>query len=130
MNSPRKYLTLAVTVALALFAQLSCVEAKVLYYTLEVYYISGSPDGIHKDKILGFNGEFPGPTLEADVGDTLEVTLINRIQDGQNTTVHWHGVHQRGSLFEDGTSMISQCPLPQGRSQIYRFIVTEPGTFW
>lgn len=130
MHPPQKYLTLVSTVALALVGQLSCLEAKVVNYTLEVHYFPGSPDGVHKDKVLGINGEFPGPTLEAEVGDTLEITLVNSLQDGQNTSVHWHGISQKGSLFEDGTNMISQCPLPQGRSQIYRFNVTQAGTFW
>ncbi|CAL8133006.1 unnamed protein product [Orchesella dallaii] len=97
---------------------------------MEVYYFSGSPDGVYKDQILGINGKFPGPTIEADVGDTIEVTLINKIQDRQNTTLHWHGMHQRGSLFEDGTSQIAQCPLPYGSFQIYKFNVTESGTYW
>ncbi|ODM89025.1 L-ascorbate oxidase, partial [Orchesella cincta] len=104
--------------------------AKIVRHTFEVAYFNGSPDGIHKDKILGINGQSPGPTIEADVGDTLEITLINSIQDGQNTTIHWHGIHQKGSIFEDGTSQISQCPLPTGESQLYRFNVTQAGTFW
>jgi len=105
-------------------------QAKVVPYTLDVYYISGAPDGIHKDKILGINGQFPGPTLEANVGDTLKITVINSIQDSQNTSIHWHGIHQQGSLFEDGSSMITQCPLPPGQSMVYRFKVTQAGTYW
>ncbi|CAL8133004.1 unnamed protein product [Orchesella dallaii] len=116
--------------SLVLLAAFSNLESKVVKQTMEVYYFSGSPDGVYKEKILGINGKFPGPTIEADVGDTVEVTLINKIQDRQNTTLHWHGMHQRGSLFEDGTSQIAQCPLPYGSFQIYKFNVTQPGTYW
>jgi len=106
------------------------LDAKIVKHTFEVYYFSGSPDGVYKEKILGINGKFPGPTIEANVGDTVEVTLINKIQDRQNTTLHWHGMHQRGSLFEDGTNQIAQCGLPYGSFQIYDYNVTQPGTYW
>ncbi|ODM90153.1 Laccase-2, partial [Orchesella cincta] len=30
----------------------------------------------------------------------------------KTTSIHWHGIHQKGSPFEDGASQITQCPLP------------------
>lgn len=74
---------------------LSVVETSTRSYIFRVSYITGSPDGVRTSKILGINGKFPGPVIEAEVGDTLEITVINEIQDGQNTTMHWHGILQR-----------------------------------
>lgn len=109
----------------------SCTQAKVVPYTLELYYFSKPLDGVPRENnVLGVNGQYPGPPLEAKVGDTLEVTVVNKIQDGQGATLHWHGIHQKGTLFEDGTNMVTQCPLAPEKSQVYRFNVTMPGTNW
>ncbi|ODN00020.1 Iron transport multicopper oxidase FET3 [Orchesella cincta] len=106
------------------------VNAKIVRHTFEVSYITGQPDGVWTKSILGINGKFPGPTIEGAVGDVAEITVINKIHDGQNVTIHWHGIHQRGTPFEDGPSQITQCPLKQGSTQVYKFILTEPGTYW
>jgi iron transport multicopper oxidase len=106
------------------------VESKLLTYEFNVKYISGSPDGVFKSKILSINGLFPGPTITGDVGDILQVTVHNNIQNGQNTSIHWHGIHQKGTPTEDGTSHISQCPLKNGNSQVYTFPLTASGTYW
>lgn len=71
------------------------MNAKVIRHTFKVSYITGSPDGVWTSNILGINGEFPGPTIEGHQGDLLEITVLNRIQDGQNVSIHWHGIHQR-----------------------------------
>ena len=39
---------------------------------------------------FAYNGQVPGPTIEANVGDTIEVRLKNSLP--QATTIHWHGV--------------------------------------
>ena len=39
----------------------------------------------------GFNGDYLGPTIVADRGDLLRVTVGNRLD--ARTTVHWHGMH-------------------------------------
>jgi len=78
------------------------LDAKVVKHVFEVSYFEGSPDGVHKDKILGINGQFPGPAIHADVGDRMEIDVINLIQDGQNLSMHWHGLHQRNQYCEDG----------------------------
>lgn len=33
------------------------------------------------------NGQFPGPTLEVNNGDTLVVNVVNKAQ--YNVTIHW-----------------------------------------
>lgn len=38
----------------------------------------------------------PGPTLEVCKGDTVIVDVENHLM-GESTSIHWHGLHQRGS---------------------------------
>ncbi|ODN00019.1 Iron transport multicopper oxidase FET3, partial [Orchesella cincta] len=123
-----KYL-FAVPSLLVVLASLS-VNSEIVRHTFEVNYLTGQPDGVWTKNILGINGKFPGPTIEGRVGDFAEITLINRIHDGQNVSIHWHGLHQRGTPFEDGPSQITQCPLKHGSTQVYRFQLTIPGTYW
>jgi FtsP/CotA-like multicopper oxidase with cupredoxin domain len=42
--------------------------------------------------------EFPGPTIEARSGDTLVVEVVNKLQDDEGVSLHWHGLHMRGKI--------------------------------
>ncbi|MEZ0448513.1 multicopper oxidase family protein [Cellulomonas sp. ICMP 17802] len=73
------------------------------------------------------NGSSPGPTIDAQVGDLVQVTLVNRsVADG--TTLHWHGVDVPNA--EDGVAGVTQDAVPVGGSHVYRFVVDHPGTYW
>ncbi len=73
------------------------------------------------------NGSSPGPTLEAQVGDLVQVTLVNRsVPDG--ATLHWHGLDVPNA--EDGVAGVTQDAVPVGGSHVYRFVVEDAGTFW
>ncbi|KAL8093715.1 laccase-12-like [Apium graveolens] len=75
------------------------------------------------------NGQFPGPTLEINNGDTLEVKVTNKAR--YNVTVHWHGVRQMRTAWADGPEFITQCPIRPGQSYTYRFTVQgQEGTLW
>jgi len=73
----------------------------------------------------GFNGQVPGPTIEAEVGDTLVVGLRNGL--AEPTTIHWHGLRVPAEM--DGTEMV-QRPVEPGETFEYRFVVPDAGTFW
>jgi FtsP/CotA-like multicopper oxidase with cupredoxin domain len=73
----------------------------------------------------GYNGQIPGPTIEAEVGDVLEVRFTNRLSEP--TTIHWHGLRVPAAM--DGTDMV-QRPIAPGETFIYRFRVPDAGTFW
>jgi FtsP/CotA-like multicopper oxidase with cupredoxin domain len=77
--------------------------------------------------IRGFacNGQVPGPLLEANVGDTIEVSLTNNLL--QPTTIHWHGVRVPAEM--DGTEAV-QPPIQPGERFDYRFVVPDAGVFW
>jgi FtsP/CotA-like multicopper oxidase with cupredoxin domain len=73
----------------------------------------------------GFNGQIPGPTIEARAGDVLEVRLTNRLPEP--TTIHWHGLRVPAAM--DGTDMV-QRPIAPGETFTYRFTLPDAGTFW
>ncbi|TXT05089.1 hypothetical protein VHUM_03909 [Vanrija humicola] len=75
------------------------------------------------------NNQFPGPTIEANQGDTIEVTVHNNLDHPQ--AIHWHGIRQRGTNHMDGVPGISQCPIAPGATFVYRFTLEdEMGTYW
>lgn len=87
------------------------------------------PDGKAKTGgIWGVNGQLPGPTIRAKEGETITVKLCNRLPDA--TTMHWHGMHQRGTWFMDGVAVISQVPIAPGDCYVYRFKAEPHGTHW
>jgi FtsP/CotA-like multicopper oxidase with cupredoxin domain len=73
----------------------------------------------------GYNRQVPGPVLEANVGDVLEVRLTNWLSEP--TTVHWHGLRLPAPM--DGTDMV-QHPVAPGETFTYRFALPDAGTFW
>ncbi|RMZ78737.1 hypothetical protein DV737_g3767, partial [Chaetothyriales sp. CBS 132003] len=46
------------------------------------------------------------------------------------TSVHWHGVWQRGSVEYDGVPGVTQCPIPPGKTFTYKFRAYQYGTTW
>jgi FtsP/CotA-like multicopper oxidase with cupredoxin domain len=44
-----------------------------------------------KTPTWGFNGDFLGPTLRARRGEKVQVRVRNKL--GEESTVHWHGMH-------------------------------------
>ncbi len=73
-----------------------------------------------------YNGSVPGPTLRVRAGDVVEVSLHNQLPEG--TTLHWHGLAVPNG--EDGVAGVTQDPVPPGDSVTYRFLASNPGTFW
>jgi len=72
-----------------------------------------------------FNGQVPGPVIEARVGDVLEVRLTNHLSEP--TTLHWHGIRLPAPM--DGTDMV-QDPVEPGATFVYRITLLDAGTFW
>ncbi|BGP17124.1 hypothetical protein JCM10213v2_005136 [Rhodosporidiobolus nylandii] len=98
-------------------------------YNFEIAAAPGSPD-VNRT-ILAVNGQFPGPLIEVNAGDTVVVNIKNSL-DFQ-IAVHWHGIQQNGTIWEDGPSGVTQCPIGAGVSYTYEFKIVgrEPyGTLW
>jgi iron transport multicopper oxidase len=102
--------------------------ATTWFHTFQVSWITESPDGVER-QVIGINGRFPGPTITATVGDTLVVNVTN-VDIVNGTTIHWHGLYQRGTPFMDGTAWVTQCPIAPGTSFVYTFTLNQTGTYW
>ncbi|KAL2316933.1 hypothetical protein Fmac_030809 [Flemingia macrophylla] len=100
----------------------------VRYYKFDVEYIFHKPDCV-EHLVMAINGQFPGPTIRAQVGDTLHIALTNNLFT-QGTVIHWHGIRQYGTPWADGTASISQCAITPGETFHYRFTVDRAGTYF
>ncbi len=84
-------------------------------------YLPGAPTAVS-----AYNGTIPGPTLVANVGDTLIVHFTNNLPD--ETTIHWHGIEAPAQM--DG-SHVAQKPVPaNGGTFDYQFDLLSPGMYW
>jgi FtsP/CotA-like multicopper oxidase with cupredoxin domain len=87
-----------------------------------------NPDGIFRPMIL-VNDMYPGPSIEANEGDTIVVHVDNQASNA--TAVHWHGIYQSGTPNMDGTVGVTQCPIGPGSSFTYEFTLSgQSGTYW
>lgn len=57
-------------------------------FSLTLTWEKHAPDGFEREMVL-VNGQFPGPLLEINQGDSVEVKVQNNLPF--NTTVHFHG---------------------------------------
>ncbi|KAJ0158690.1 Iron transport multicopper oxidase FET3, partial [Colletotrichum tanaceti] len=94
----------------------------------EATWVNAAPLGISRP-VIGINGQWPCPKIEANVGDTIVVNLVNRLGN-QTTGIHFHGMNQVNTNSMDGPSMVTQCPLPPDMSITYTFTADQGGTFW
>ena len=97
-------------------------------FTISRGYVA--PDGYQRDVLL-VNGAFPGPLIEANWGDTIQVTVHNNISaTEEGLALHWHGLLHVSRPWEDGVPAVTQCPIPPGRSFTYSFDADLYGTSW
>lgn len=106
------------------------------------FHITSGPGGVagskapldgHQREVLLVNGQYPGPTIEADWGDTIQVTVHNDLDPGHvdnGTSIHWHGLRQYLTNTQDGTNGITECPVAPGSKKVYKFVATAYGSSW
>ena len=75
--------------------------------------------------LWGYNGQSPGPTIEAVEGDKVRIFVTNRLPE--HTAVHWHG--QRLPNGMDGVSGLTQPGIKPGQTFVYEFQLRRAGTF-
>jgi hypothetical protein len=73
----------------------------------------------------GYNGETPGPTIEAVEGDRVRIFVTNKLPEP--TSVHWHGVLLPNGM--DGVSGLNQRAIQPGETYKYEFTLRQHGTF-
>jgi hypothetical protein len=72
----------------------------------------------------GYNGQTPGPTIEATEGEHVRIYLENRLPEP--TSVHWHGVLLPNGM--DGVAGLNQRRIEPGETFKYEFQVRQHGT--
>ncbi len=82
--------------------------------------------GGHEMVMFGYNGQYPGPLIQAPKEATLVVRVSNEIQ--MPTTVHWHGIRLDNRF--DGVPGVTQPAIQQGESFTYMVRVPDAGMFW
>lgn len=106
-----------------IFAAACCLRLaeaipKIVEYHWNVEEHEIAPDGF-KRKMFLVNGQFPGPKIEVDHGDVVRVIVRNNLE--QPTSLHWHGMFQRGTPWMDGVPGMTNCPIPAKSSYTYEF---------
>lgn len=72
----------------------------------------------------GYNGQVPGPVIEATEGDVVRILVTNKLPEA--TTIHWHGLILPNGM--DGVSGLNQRPIRPGETGIYEFTLKQHGT--
>jgi manganese oxidase len=77
-----------------------------------------------KVKCWGYNGQTPGPTIEAVEGDRVRILVTNRLPE--HTSVHWHGIILPNGM--DGVGGLNQPDIKPGETYAYEFTLRQHGT--
>ena len=77
-------------------------------------------------RAIAVNGQIPMPTLTFTEGDTAEIHVHNQLKE--ETSLHWHGLFLPNK--EDGVPNLTQMPIRQNTTHIYRFPIIQNGTHW
>ncbi|KUL88246.1 hypothetical protein ZTR_05057 [Talaromyces verruculosus] len=120
-------------------------NAVLRQYNFIIHSGTNAPDGVSRPVYL-INGQQPGPLIEVDEGDELEVFVTNNLT--VENTIHWHGLLQHGTPEMDGVPGVTQVglhisssergdvdmfqyPIPPGGNFTYRFSVGgQYGFYW
>ncbi|KAM0034404.1 putative laccase [Helianthus debilis subsp. tardiflorus] len=129
MAQPTSIVSLMFLTILLIFSSLACfTNAKTHYHGFVVQATKVTRLCKTRNSIM-VNGQFPGPTLEVNNGDSLVIKVVNKAK--YNVTIHWHGVRQIRTAWADGPEFITQCPIRPGQSYTYRFTISgQEGTLW
>jgi len=76
-------------------------------------------------KCWGYNGQTPGPTIEAVEGDRVRIMVTNKLPE--HTTIHWHGIFLPNGM--DGVGGLNQPHIKPGETYVYEFTLRQHGTF-
>lgn len=73
--------------------------------------------GGQQGQLMSYNGQIPGPRLEARPGDTVRIQLINQLAGPTN--LHYHGLH----ISPEGRADNIFLAIPAGERTTYEFTI-------
>ncbi|KAK4310942.1 hypothetical protein Pmani_017529 [Petrolisthes manimaculis] len=80
--------------------------------------------------LVTVNRRLPGPAIHVCLWDEVVVDVVNEL-GSDSTSIHWHGLHQRGTPYMDGVPFLTQCPINPANTFRYHFLADEIGThYW
>ncbi|KAJ7918502.1 laccase [Mycena leptocephala] len=101
--------------------------------SLEITNTDLAPDGYSRLGVFA-NGQFPSPLITGNKGDRFRLNVVDKLVNEDmltGTSIHWHGLFQKRSNWEDGVAWVTQCPITTNHSFQYDFEVPDQaGTFW
>jgi hypothetical protein len=74
---------------------------------------------------LGFNAQWPGPTIRVTQGDRVRASFTNNLDE--TTGIHFHGV-EFDDFFQDGIPFVTQRPIVPGETFTYEFVARNAGS--
>jgi FtsP/CotA-like multicopper oxidase with cupredoxin domain len=117
---------IAASAVLGLTLLASSAHAEIRETTLTAAAITWEITPSQRVVAWAYNGTVPGPVIRAISGDTIRVTLVNKLAEA--TTIHWHGVPVPNGM--DGVPGITAPVVPPGGSFVYEFPAPATGTYW
>ena len=96
---------------------------------VKVFHLIAEPvkrefmDG-HSYNCWGYNGQTPGPTIEAIEGDRVRFLVTNNLPEP--TSIHWHGLLLPNGM--DGVAGLNQPHIPPGETWAYEYTLRQNGT--
>ena len=90
------------------------------YIKFDITKVPDHPDtGVDPNDVFRVNNGLVGPTIIVRSNAIVVVDVFNKIvgAPGDNdTSIHWHGIHQMNVPWMDGVGYVSQWPiLPSGK---------------
>ena len=100
-------------------------HAKNVEYDLFIDYQEVNYSGTPVEAMTINNG-IPGPTIEVDEGDIVQIRVHNRMD--VETSIHWHGILVPNR--EDGVPYLTTPPIMPHSMHLFRFPIIQSGTYW
>lgn len=101
------------------------VTADTINLDWNITWVYANPDGLALRPVIGVNGAWPPPIINATKGDIVTAKITNGLGN-RTTSIHWHGLYQNGTSYADGPPGVNQCQIPIGGSVTYNFTVSNP----
>ncbi|KAJ2390287.1 ferroxidase fet3 [Coemansia sp. RSA 2611] len=114
--------------ALVAAASVLLSQAARVVHDWDIGYLTVNRDGYTTRRAIGVNGQLPFPPVYATKGDTLVINVHNSLD--LPTSIHAHGIFQKGTNYMDGAGLITQCGIPPGENFTYEINADQAGTFW
>ncbi|KAF5352605.1 hypothetical protein D9756_006314 [Leucocoprinus leucothites] len=128
------YLAFLAFVQTAIGAALTRDTDSVKSVTIDVVNANLAPDGFTRSTVVA-NGQYPGPPILATKGQTLRVTMNNKLTDPtmrRSTAFNFDGINFNSqNVFEEAEPFVNACPVGPGSSFTYEANPNgQAGSFW